>query len=57
MNEGYPWVIGGKELSMVTRGGFEDASVGPNISEIGLHIPWKENMSNKKGEGGIVPVK
>ena len=56
MNEGYPWVIGGKELSMVPRGGFEDASVGPKISQISSHIPWEGGMSSKKGEGGIVPV-
>ena len=56
MDEGYPWVIGGRELSMVPRGGFEDASVGPTISEIGSHIPWKGDMGSKKGEGSIVPI-
>ena len=46
----------GKRTLHGTRGGFEDAPVEPNISEISLHIPWEGNMSSKKGEGSIVPV-
>ena len=56
MDEGYVWVVGGEELSMVPRGSFEDTSVGPNISEIVLHKPWEGNMGRKKGQGGIVPI-
>ena len=41
---------------MVPRGGHKDASVGPDISEIGSYIPGEGDMGGKKGEGGIVPV-
>ena len=56
MNEGYLWVIGGKELSLVPRGSFEDTSVGSSISEIDSHKPWEGDMGSKKGQGGIVPI-
>ena len=56
MNEGNLWVVGGKELSVVSQGGYEDASVGPSIGEIGSHTPWEGDMRGKKGEGSIVPV-
>ena len=56
MNEGYFWVVGGKELSVEPRGSFEDTSVGPNIGEIDSYRPWEGNMSRKKGQGGIVPI-
>ena len=56
MDEGYLWVVGGKELSVEPRGSFEDTSVGPNISEIDSYRPWEGNMSRKKGQGDIVPI-
>ena len=56
MDEGYLWVVGDKELSMVPRGGFEDSSVGPNISEIDSYEPWEGNVGSKKGQGSIVPI-
>ena len=56
MEEGYLGVVGGKELSVEPRGGFEDTSVGPNISEIYSYKPWEGNMGRKKGQGGIVPI-
>ena len=56
MEEGYFWVVGGKELSVEPRGGFEDTSVGPNISEIDSYKPWEGNMGRKKGQGSIVPI-
>ena len=56
MEEGYLGVVGGKELSVEPRGGFEDTSVGPNISEIDSYKPWEGNMGSKKGQGGIVPI-
>ena len=56
MEEGYFWVVGGKELSVESRGGFEDTSVGPNISEIDSYKPWEGYMGRKKGQGGIVPI-
>ena len=54
MEEGYLWVIEGKELSVEPGGGFEDSSVGPNISKIDSNEPWEGNMGSKKGQGGIV---
>ena len=56
MDKGYLGVVGVNELSMVPRGGFEDTSVRPNISEIDSYKPWEGNMSSKKGQGGIVPI-
>ena len=56
MDEGYLWVVGGKELSVEPRGSFEDTSVGPSISEIDSYKPWEGNMGSKKGQGGIVPI-
>ena len=56
MNEGNRWVVRGKELSVVSRGGYKDASVGPSIGEIGSYIPWEGDMSGKKGDGSIVPA-
>ena len=56
MDEGYLWVIGGKELSVEPRGSFEDTSVGPSISEIDSYKPWEGNMGSKKGQGSIVPI-
>ena len=56
MDEGYLWVIEGKELSVEPRGGFEDTSIGPNISKIDPYEPWEGNMGSKKGQGGIVPI-
>ena len=56
MEKGYLWVVGGKEFSVERRGGFEDTSVGPNISEINSYKPWEGNMGSKKGQGSIVPI-
>ena len=56
MDEGYLWVIEGKELSVEPRGGFEDTSIGPNISEIDLYKPWEGNMDSKKVQGCIIPI-
>ena len=56
MDEGYLWVIEGKELSVEPGGGFEDSSVGPNISKIDSYEPWEGNMCSKKGQGSIVPI-
>ena len=56
MDEGYLWVVEGKELSVVARGGFEDTPVGPSIGEIDSYIPWEGKMSRKEGQGGIVPI-
>ena len=46
----------GKELSVESRGGLEDTSVGPNISEIDSYKPWEGNMGSKKGQGSIIPI-
>ena len=56
MDEGYLWVVVGKELSVEPRGGFKDSSVGPNISKIDSYEPWEGNMGSKKGQGSIVPI-
>ena len=56
MDEGDLGVLGGKELSVVARGGFEDATVRPSIGEINSYIPWEGKMSCKEGQGGIVPI-
>ena len=56
MDEGYLWVIEGKELSVEPGGGFEDSSVGPNIGEIDSYKPWEGKMGGKKSQGGIVPI-
>ena len=56
MDEGYLWVIGGKELSVEPRGSFEDTSVGPSIGEIDSYKPWEGNIGSKKGQGSIVPI-
>ena len=56
MDEGYPWVAEGEELSVEPRGSLEDTSVGPSISEIDSYKPWEGNMSSKKGQGSIVPI-
>ena len=56
MDEGYLGVLGGKELSMEPGGGFEDTSVGPNISKIDSYEPWEGKMGRKKGQGSIVPI-
>ena len=56
MDEGYLGVLGVKELSMEPGGGFEDTSVGSNISKIDSYKPWEGNMGRKKGQGSIVPI-
>ena len=56
MDEGYLRVVEDKELYVEPRGGFEDTSIGPNISKIDPYEPWEGNMGSKKGQGGIVPI-